>query len=214
MYKRIFYPLFILVTAICVAVGCFTFSGNFRKDGINDCTTKNELTRITGWKFSYQIESECNFPSTTDVSMALQLFYVYWEEWFGDPADAVFNNLNNIMIEWKPHSLPFKNGYRVDGTLVVEGKAVGLTLDKGHIVVKIESGQNIYDTSLVHELIHASIRAANPGGQGDPDHEGDQYQGWTPEHTLFIKEINAILRLMDLNYAEENKKGYDFPQAR
>ena len=56
----------------------------------------------------------------------------------------------------------------------------------------------LYDTSLVHELVHVAIYALHHGEHGDPDHEGDKYTGWTSEHTDFIKETNNILEGMDL----------------
>ena len=209
MYKRIFYPVFALVTLVFVALGCLSLRGDVEDKGDYDCTSRNEITRIPGWKFSYQIEAECSIPDPYDVSLAMQVFYVNWHQRFGDPADVVLNNLNNMLIEWRKNAMQFRNGYRVDGTFIQEGRAIGLTLDRGHIVVMMEASQKIYDTSFVHELIHASIRAKT-GQLGDPDHEGTKYSGWTKQHTSLIKEINEILRLMDLNYAEENKKGYEF----
>jgi len=210
VYRRVFYPIFALVVLVFIAiVGCLSLKGDLREREDSDCTSRNEITRIPGWKFSYQIEAECNIPDPNDVSIALQVFYVNWHQNFGDPADVVLNNLNNILIEWRPTAMQFRNGYRVDGTFIQEGRAVGLTLDQNHIVVMLEGSQKLYDTSFAHELIHASIRAKT-GQLGDPDHEGTKYSGWTKHHTSLIKEINEILRLMDLNYAEENKKGYEF----
>jgi len=56
----------------------------------------------------------------------------------------------------------------------------------------------LYDTSLVHELVHVAIYAKTNGEHGDPDHEGTKYQGWTKEHTKFIKETNSVLEGMDI----------------
>ena len=198
-----------LVFGFCTAIslGCFASFSNKVEDS---CVSKRELTRIPGWKFTFQKQEECNFPDPTEVSIAMQVFYTAWYDQFGDTADAVLNNLNNFIIDWRSALVPFERGYRVDGTFVENGMASGLTLAKDHIVVKREFGQKIYETSFVHELVHASIRATNPKNHGDPDHEGPKYEGWTKDHTEFIKYVNEILRLMDLNYAEENKKIYFF----
>lgn len=198
-----------LVFGFCTAIslGCFASLSNKVEDS---CVSKRELTRIPGWKFTFQKQEECNFPDPTEVSIAMQVFYTTWYDQFGDTADAVLNNLNNFIIDWRSALVPFERGYRVDGTFVENGMASGLTLAKDHIVVKREFGQKIYETSFVHELVHASIRATNPKNHGDPDHEGPKYEGWTKDHTEFIKYVNEILRLMDLNYAEENKKIYFF----
>jgi hypothetical protein len=209
MYKGIFYPVFALVVFVFIAIGCLSLNSDIPDKRESNCTSKNELTRIPGWKYSYQIESDCNIPNPGDVSLALQVFYINWYQRFGDPADAVLNNLNNIVVEWRAKKIYFERGYRVDGTFIENGQAIGLTIDKSHIIVMMSRYQKIYDTSLAHELVHASIRATT-GQRGDPDHEGDKYSGWTKQHTSLIKEINEILRLMDLNYAEENKKGYEF----
>jgi hypothetical protein len=209
MYWRLFVPVISMVFGFCTAIslGCFTISSSTTD---NSCIAKRELTRIPGWKFAFQKQEECNFPDPAEVSIAMQVFYTTWYDQFGDSADVVLNNLNNFIVDWRSNLVPFERGYKVDGTFVEKGLASGLTLAKDHIIVKREFGQKIYETSFVHELVHASIRASNPQNHGDPDHEGPKYEGWTKDHTEFIKYVNEILRLMDLNYAEENKKTYFF----
>jgi hypothetical protein len=210
MFWRLFVPVVCIVLGISVAFGCLTVRPPASQEDQHECVSKNELTRIPGWKYAYQKQEQCNFPNPGEVSVALQIFYVSWYETFGDRADAVYENLNNIIVEWREDLMPFERGYSVDGTFIESGVATGLTRSKDYIIVRRAFATKIYDTSFVHELVHASIRAANPGQHGDPDHEGPKYKGWEKEHTTFIKHVNETLRLMDLNYAEENKKDYFF----
>ena len=94
-------------------------------DGTYECVTPSELTRIPGFKFTYQKQDNCKLFPKESVSIGLNIFYLYWYSVFGDTADAVLNNLNNLIIEWKVQRMDFENGYRLDGTYVAEGKAVG-----------------------------------------------------------------------------------------
>ena len=44
----------------------------------------------------------------------------------------------------------------------------------------------------MHELVHIALW--NSGNiLGDPDHEGEEYSGWTREHTKMIKDLNTVL---------------------
>lgn len=171
---------------------------------LGTCTGKNDLTRIPGWDIAYQAEAACNFPDPADTSLALHVFYIEWNKRLGDRSDKVLRNLNKMFIEWEPELMSFNNGYGLDGTFIQEGKASGLTFTQDYIAVHIEKGEPIYKTSLVHELVHASIRAQNRDTHGDPDHEGTKYLGWTREHTELILEVNEILKLMDLRNAEKD----------
>ena len=62
----------------------------------------------------------------------------------------------------------------------------------GMIWVKVATNELICETSLVHELVHASIWALK-GTDGDPDHLGSQHYGWTIEHQVLIQEVNEDL---------------------
>jgi len=202
---RLPYLCFTLIVLTNVVLGCLTISSKMhlwnRVDGTYDCVTPNELTRVPGFKFTYQHQDECELFPKEKVSVSLNVFYLYWYSIFEDPADAVLNNLNNLIIEWKSRKMHFNNGYKMDGTLVAEGIAVGLAHGKDHIEVYAPLGVDIHETSFVHELIHVSINAANGFDHGDPDHEGQKYPGWTKDHTRLMGEVNEALQaIMEATY--------------
>lgn len=180
-------------------VGCLTAKDKIEQHNIdkkrNQCLLKNEITRIPGFKGTYQTQADCDFPNKEKVSLALTVFYIRWYSAFGDPENLVLNNLNELYIEWSPVLMKFENGYDLDGNFISEGNASGLAFGKKHIQVYMQNGKQIYETSFVHELVHASIRAINHL-HGDPDHEGTKYEGWTTKHTQLIKDVNEDLRFM------------------
>jgi hypothetical protein len=174
-------------------------------DGTYDCVTPNEMTHIPGFKLTYQHQDDCKLFPKQKVSMSLIIFYLYWHTAFGDPEDAVLNNLNNLTIEWKSEKMKFRNGYKLDGTFVEEGVAVGLAHGKDRIEVYAPLGADVHETAFVHELMHVSINAFTGLKHGDPDHEGEKYVGWSPRHTQVMGEINEALRtIMESTYGSQN----------
>jgi hypothetical protein len=213
MVSRVYtLPVVLLASIFFLGAGCVSLSEDI-KSLPDSCEGRNEVTKIPGWDMSYQIEPSCGFPDPADTSLALHIFYMEWHKRFGDRSHIVLKNLNRLVIEWRQEKMVFNNGYRMDGTFIEQGTAVGLTLDKDYVVVYRASGEKVPDTSLIHELVHASIRALSPDNRGDPDHEGDKYPGWTKNHTRLIKEANEILKLMDLRNAEKDKKDYEVFQT-
>jgi len=202
---------FAVILLTNIALGCLTISQKMhlwnKLDGTYECVTPSDLTRIPGFKFTYQKQDSCKlFPKET-VSIGLNIFYLYWYSVFGDTADAVLNNLNNLIIEWKVQRMDFENGYRLDGTYVPEGKAVGLAFGKGLIQIFVEEDARIEETSFVHELVHVSINAATGQNHGDPDHEGDKYEGWTRRHTQLIMEVNDALKaIMEIKHGAQDQE--------
>ncbi len=198
--ERYAYLCFFVILLSNAAIGCITISSKFhlwnRVDGTYDCVTPSKMTRVPGLKFTYQHHDNCELFPGEQVSMALIIFYLHWYGAFQDPADAVLNNLNNLIIEWESEKMKFHNGYGMDGKFISEGVAVGLAHGKEHIQVYAPTSADIYETSLVHELVHVSIYASNAYGHGDPDHEGNKYRGWTPRHTQLISEVNASLKIL------------------
>ena len=177
-------------------IGCLTVKDKvLQLNSKPNCLEPNEITRIPTFKYTYQTQADCEMPDKNDVSLALTVFYIYWYDEFGDTGDLILENLNEMFIEWSPELMTFNNGYDINGNFIAEGKASGLAFGKKHIQVYLGKEMEIYETSLVHELIHASIRALNHI-HGDPDHEGKKYEGWTPKHTKMIKEINEELKYM------------------
>jgi len=213
MVSRVFtLPVVLLAAIFFLGAGCVSLGEDVRLRPPS-CEEKSEITRIPGWDMSYQIEPSCSLPDPADTSLALHIFYMEWYKRFGDKSNIVLKNLNRMTIEWRLEKMVFNNGYRMDGTFIEQGTAIGLTLDKDYVVVYLGPGEKVPDTSLIHELVHASIRVLSPDNRGDPDHEGGIYPGWTENHTRLIKEANEILKLMDLRNAEKDKKDYEVFQT-
>lgn len=205
---------FSIIVLTNLALGCFTISSKlhlFNKlDGTYECVTPSEMTRIPGFQFTYQKQDNCKLYPKEKVAIALNLFYLYWYAEFGDRADAVLKNLNNLIIEYRVEKMSFKNGYRMNGEFVAEGTAIGLAHGKGLIQVYAPEGMKMYETSFVHELVHVSINASSGRNDGDPDHEGDKYPGWTKRHTQLIMEVNEALQsILELKHGSKDQEQTD-----
>ena len=156
-----------------------------------------QMVKIRSLKNAWQIQRGCDFPSADHVGFAIDVFYKKWKRQFGDPKQKVLKTLNGLMIEWGDKKKPIIGGaFDMNGD-PIEGKARGLTLMPGYIWVWKNQYERIAATALIHELVHTALWAKN-GYHGDPDHEGPEFEGWTPEHTKFIREINILLAGLDI----------------
>ncbi len=150
------------------------------------------MIKIPGFKDAYHIVPDCNaFPSER-VAISLLFFMTRWKEAFGDPTGLVKDNLNSMVIMWG-RGKRFSSGFTMDGERFDTVEVVGLAQLQSLIWISLRnSDSRICDTSLVHELTHASIWAVKET-DGDPDHLGDIYTGWTVDHTAFINNVNKEL---------------------
>jgi hypothetical protein len=147
---------------------------------------------------SWQIVSLCD-ADVTEVSTAFSIFYYAWVKEFGDPDKKVLNNLNKMMVEWGEDTKVVYAGYSISGVKKMNVRIVGMTVTKGYIWVKRNPWGDVYKTSLVHELVHASLWAST--GSPDADHEATVYKNenyWTRKHTKFIKKVNKILSSLNI----------------
>ena len=150
-----------------------------------------QMIQIPGLESAWEIVSDCELYPAEKVSVAISLFHLAWIEKFGN-SSSVRDNLHTILIEFNDQEKG-GSGYSVDGVLISTASFSGLTRSKGMIWVKVEyPPELICETSLVHELVHASIWAIK-GTDGDPDHLGGKHFGWTPAHQLLIQEVNKDL---------------------
>lgn len=193
----------LVITVLAVFVAVFMMSPpeppDARASGQCNPNKKNapQMIKIGGFESTWQMQRGCTFPSSRNVSYVLKMFYKKWKERFGDKDGLVLKNMNNLMIEWdSKEKIITGTGFDINGKPLT-GKARGLTLLPGYIWVWENRYQRIAATALVHELVHAAIWANNQA-HGDPDHEGPDFAGWTPEHTKFIKEINDLLARLDI----------------
>jgi hypothetical protein len=157
--------------------------------------------RIPGYRFSYQMTDMCEYYFPSHTALAMTVFYIEWSTRFGDANGAVHEAINDVFVEYNSRQRIISRVYSTGGEFRPGPTVInGLVGEKGKYIF-VWSGTmpgRLYDTSLVHELVHVAIYALNNGEHGDPDHEGDKYSGWTDEHTEFIEQTNSVLEGMDL----------------
>ena len=157
-----------------------------------------EMQPLIHLQDSWQIVSLCDVDVTQE-STAFSIFYYAWVKEFGDPDKKVLNNLNKMMVEWGEENKVVHSGYSISGVKKMNVKIAGMTVTKGYIWVKRNHWGHVYKTSLVHELVHASLWAAT--GSPDADHEATVYRNenyWTRKHTIFIIKVNKILSSLNI----------------
>ena len=158
------------------------------------CTAKTRMSRIPSTPHITLSTSRCEdyVFKKEKLSQAINLFVLEYSESFDIDKDLVWAMLHRLHIEVSAIPRTVDLAYDTHGKLVKNPAVSGLALSPKHIWVEIKTSQ-IWSTSLAHELVHVIIWTSNFGIHGDPDHEGDQFSGWTPKHTQFIREFNKIL---------------------
>lgn len=152
------------------------------------------MIKIPGLELSYLILEDCRTVDRYRVSIAIDTFFNKWRDRFGASnytSDIIRSNLNNLIITANDKR-KIVRAYTSDGILGDSFSVSGLALSKGFIWIKVVPGQRVCETSLVHELVHVSIWSIKKT-DGDPDHLGGKYHGWTIEHELLIQEVNNSL---------------------
>ena len=145
------------------------------------------MVKLPIFKSAWQIIGSCDVHFPADTALAIIVFENRWFENFGR-SEEVFRALEGLVIEWSNEE-KFVSGYFTNGKPYANRLVTGLLLGPGHVWVYTDTGMKVCQTSLVHELVHAAIRSKK-GTDGDPDHEGSRFSGWTRKHTKFIKEVN------------------------
>jgi len=131
------------------------------------------------------------------VGKVIQLFVEDFARQFDLKELEVWSMLNGLHIEVSVIPRVVTLAYDVSGKLVKDAPVSGLALSPSRIWVEVMTNQ-IWATSLTHELVHIVIWQQNGGVHGDPDHEGKEFSGWSKEHTRFIKRFNKSLFEMDI----------------
>ena len=149
-----------------------------------------QMIQIPMYKKAWQVVHSCNHPAEP-TSIAMSIFYMEWRFAFGDSDGRVWDALNEVMIEW---SIEKKRGvaYDISGKYIQEASYGGLALTPSYIWVKPHIGEIICESALIHELVHISIWALK-GTDGDPDHMGPKYSGWSVDHSALIQRTNNAL---------------------
>ena len=155
-----------------------------------------KMVSLPKYTNAWQIYSLDEWPRPSNVSLALDIFYEHWKQKFGDKEGKVLHALNTILIEWTQETPKRMLGYTADGNIKT-GKPKGIAISPGYIKIWKNQYNRIASTAFIHELVHIALwNTGNP--QGDPDHEGTMYKGWTLKHTKLVNNLNKILANMNI----------------
>jgi hypothetical protein len=156
-----------------------------------------DMLPIDGWGQAYQIVPDCRAPSTRSMDNVFHLFLDAWTANYGDLEKIVENNMKDTIVVWS-RDRRYATGYRENGEFFENLEVVGLTSNKSFIWVSLKPSRGkICNSSLVHELVHASIWALNIN-HGDPDHLGPIYGGWDESHSKLINDLDKKICMMGL----------------
>ena len=162
----------------------------------------DKLNKVPGYENTNQKTDDCDYFYPSHTSLALHVFYIEWVSKFEDTDGRLLKAINNLEIEYGTYQRRISRVFNIDGTFRPDPTVVnGLTGRNGRwIFVWIGKGAHpkLHKTSFIHELVHVAMYTMNYGDHGDPDHEGNNYPGWTTMHTKFIKDTNEVLKSMDL----------------
>ncbi len=176
------------------------FSNNHKKVyKVSSCNTNDSFPQmivIPFFKNATQIIPNCETYPKHKTALALMVFYHHWLKWFGDENFIVKNMLEKVMIEWDTKKRTIKKAYNIRGKEIENPTIVGLVRTNTIIWVWEGYSHKIAESSLIHELVHLSLRAKY--GSGDSDHEGNKYDGWTADHSKMILEAKDMLRSFDI----------------
>lgn len=150
-----------------------------------------QMMFIPGYDKAAVVVESCDYFRREKVSIALRVFESEWSKMFGS-SYTVSKNLNEMIVTFSFERKTVK-GYDIFGSVISTGDLLGSTISKNAVWVFVNPATDrICNTSLAHELVHASIWALN-GSHGDPDHGGNKYRGWTMKHNMLIQTVNDHL---------------------
>ena len=179
----------IITTAACATT--WLHVENTRKKTIV-CNSQKlpQMLKLPIYSNAWQIIHSCDSQALEDTALALAVFEHEWRNTFGNMhhLDDAFDKL---VIEWSSEKR-YVSGYDIFGFPYEKRQVGGLLLSDGWVWVYTKPFLSICKTSLAHELVHALIKAEKVT-DGDPDHEGTKYSGWTLQHTTFTQRVNKAL---------------------
>ena len=191
----IFAVLTFTITASCIGSTWSPKKASVRQNSqILECNpwkTDPQMIKLPVFSGSWQIVENCSEYSAEASTIAMVFFYKEWNLSFGDPTATVWQSLNKLMIEWSYINRPV-TAHDVSGRLIRGARASGIALTPSMIWVRPAEGRPICETSFVHELVHIAIWSIKLT-DGDPDHIGDKYSGWSVDHSALIQRVNDQL---------------------
>ena len=194
MLKKTFFTF--LLFSITLFPGCPTkhYSSIYNSDCRN-----NKLTKyISGMPNISTQTSLCHDYRFSEQKLAevISIFVVEYSNEFNIPKKEIWEHLSGLKIEMSAIPRVIKFGYSVEGKLLENTPVIGLALSKKRIWVEIKTNL-IADSALIHELVHIIIWNQQ-GVHADPDHEGEEFSGWTEQHSKLISRLRFLL--LDLNF--------------
>ena len=186
----------LVLAVVAVGFSCaYTWTGHPRNvNSNNTCDPWDEfpqMIRLPIFSKACQIVHSCDQYPGESTAIAISIFYMKWRMSFGDPQGKVWRALNRVMIDWSPE-LKRGNGYDTLGERHQGAAFGGLVLSPSYTWARPRQNEIICESALVHELVHISIWAVK-GTDGDPDHMGSKYSGWTVNHSALIQKVNNAL---------------------
>ena len=183
-----------LIFTLVPANGCTSASRYASSVKEFSCINQMQKIKIPGTPGMTMSTTRCEdyVFKEAKISRAITLFVEEYSSQFDLKEINVWELLRGLHIEVSAIPRSVSSAYDIKGKLVTNIPVSGLALSTKHIWVEITTTQ-IWSTSLTHELVHIIVWMQNSGIHGDPDHEGDQFSGWSKNHTLFIKHFNRIL---------------------
>ena len=191
------------VMLICIGLlvptnGCGSKSPSSIQD-FNCLTSGSPLINIPGTPNVRISTSYCeDYMFKIDkMSTVLHMFVDQYAKEFGMSESVVWMHIADLEIEVSAIPKIVQSVFDINGKHLPKAAVTGLALSPSKIWVEVKTNQ-IWSSSLAHELVHIIIWRQNGGVHADPDHEGDKYSGWTKQHTQFIKDFNRGLLDKDI----------------
>ena len=188
--------ILLVVVVLAALFSCvYTWKGVPKDVPIHDICDSSaafpQMLEIPVFSKAWQVVHSCDKHPREPTSVAMLVFYTKWDETFGDYNGDIWGALNKLMVAWSPSS---KRGdaYDIDGNPVKDVSFGGVALSPSYIWVKVYPDRLICESSFVHELVHIAIWTIK-GSNGDPDHAGPKYRGWSVDHSKFIEDVNDEL---------------------
>lgn len=152
-----------------------------------------QMLKIPGYDRSYIMVHECGTMDRQRVSIAITIFLEEWRKIHKPDSSyqKVKRTMNNLLVEFSNVD-KFVNGYDVSGTYITNVSVSGLAQGPTMAWVKSKPGDLLCKTSFTHEMMHLAIWALK-GTDGDPDHLGKKYIGWSSSSMIIIQNTNTRL---------------------
>lgn len=151
--------------------------------------TETNIKSVSTWCEDYMFKSE-------KLRDALDYFVIGYSEEFGVDEHKVWDLLANLVIETSVMPREVKNVYDIRGKFKKSSPVAGLALNPNWIWVEVNT-KFICESAFIHEIVHIILWRTQKV-HGDPDHEGEEYSGWTRAHTDLIKRVNEDLCRLDI----------------